>query len=421
MKKIFTLLLLGGLLFFGVQSAWADTDVYSVVGDKTLVGSSSNWEVASTATNMTYNATWGKYVYTRNNISLTAGNYDCKVVKNHDYDKGKWPNDKNYTVNIGADDYYDVMFLFDLGANSVEVRVCTHTIKLNNDFSGTGWVQETFTRSDDYLTCSIAKSVPSTATYHGFDVVINGTYFGNYNFYRSYHSGTITTSKAAELHADMTGQYIFTYTYNGANLDITYPEQPRTGLTAGNYGTICLSKAVPASSISGATFYNIYGKNAESNPSELWLVEETGDLVAGQPYIFKATGTAITVTYTGEAASAGYNNGLYGTLSAKTTSDMNTLVGTEGKDIYLLSGNKVVKAGTDCTLSAGRAYIDMAQVPCPASGPSPSAIRFDLDENNTTSINAIEASEKAVKIFENGQMYILRSGVKYDATGRVVK
>ena len=48
-------------------------------------------------------------------------------------------------------------------------------------------------------------------------------------------------------------------------------------------------------------------------------------------------------------------------------------------------------------------------------------VRIVFAENNTTDINSLEASEKAQKFFENGNLYILRDGVVYDATGRVVR
>jgi hypothetical protein len=39
----------------------------------------------------------------------------------------------------------------------------------------------------------------------------------------------------------------------------------------------------------------------------------------------------------------------------------------------------------------------------------------------TTAINNTEATVKAVKRIENGQMIIIKNGVKYDALGQIVK
>ena len=48
-------------------------------------------------------------------------------------------------------------------------------------------------------------------------------------------------------------------------------------------------------------------------------------------------------------------------------------------------------------------------------------IRIVGEENNATNIENIQFDEKAVKFMENGQIYILREGVVYDALGRTVK
>ena len=47
------------------------------------------------------------------------------------------------------------------------------------------------------------------------------------------------------------------------------------------------------------------------------------------------------------------------------------------------------------------------------------AIRFE--ENNATNIQNIEGQEKAVKFIENGQIFIRKDGVVYDAMGRVIR
>ena len=55
------------------------------------------------------------------------------------------------------------------------------------------------------------------------------------------------------------------------------------------------------------------------------------------------------------------------------------------------------------------------------SAPGLPIIAMPLEPNNATDINSIEASEKAVKFFENGQLFIQKNGVVYDMTGRIVR
>jgi len=52
---------------------------------------------------------------------------------------------------------------------------------------------------------------------------------------------------------------------------------------------------------------------------------------------------------------------------------------------------------------------------------APSIIRFVEDENGATNINAVDASEEAVKFFENGKLFIKKNGVVYNMMGTIVK
>ena len=70
----------------------------------------------------------------------------------------------------------------------------------------------------------------------------------------------------------------------------------------------------------------------------------------------------------------------------------------------------------------GAAFLNKAHkafLAVPEQNNAPERIVFN--ENNTTDIQAVETSEKAEKFIENGQLYILRDGIIYDATGRRVR
>ena len=226
--------------------------------------------------------------------------------------------------------------------------------------------------------------------------------------------------------ASVTGSYLLKWNTSNQKISVTYPTQLRTGLNVGDFGTVCLEKAAPADYFVGVEFYNIYGKNAATNPTELYLVKEEGNLVAGKPYIFKATASDLAVTLTGDAAaSEGNNKGLYGTFTAKDADAMNAIVAAHPGQIYLLSGNQVVKAGSNCTLAANRAYIimndaNLTVTDAPTGAPD-RFIAVPLVENGATNINAIDASEEVVKFFQNGKLFIKKNGVVYDMMGAIVK
>ncbi|MBE6323402.1 MAG: hypothetical protein E7074_00315 [Bacteroidales bacterium] len=79
-------------------------------------------------------------------------------------------------------------------------------------------------------------------------------------------------------------------------------------------------------------------------------------------------------------------------------------------------GNPVFKKSAGGTLAAGKAYL------VPSSGNNaPSIIRVVDEENNATNIESIEASDKAVKFIENGQLLIKRDNVIYDTMGRIIR
>ena len=99
---------------------------------------------------------------------------------------------------------------------------------------------------------------------------------------------------------------------------ITVEESGYTRIvTNGNYGTICLPYG--SSNYEGAEFYDIaYPKIKNGDATGLYLdqLEEGAALVAGKPYIFKATADLLVVTYEAAKVTTPVANeaGLTGTL-----------------------------------------------------------------------------------------------------------
>jgi len=188
-------------------------------------------------------------------------------------------------------------------------------------------------------------------------------------------------------------------------------EEPYTrSVTSGNYGTICLPRA--SSVIEGATMYSIVGGNA----SEGITIEEVASMEAGKPYIFLASADQLTVTMTGARADVQTANGLVGNLGATAIT-----VPQDGHS-YVLSTNLLYLVNSAVTIAPNRAYIDMDAITpvAPAQG---AKRRVIATYNQATGIE--DASSATFggpeKIFENGVLYILRDGVKYNATGARVQ
>jgi hypothetical protein len=71
--------------------------------------------------------------------------------------------------------------------------------------------------------------------------------------------------------------------------------------------------------------------------------------------------------------------------------------------------------GAAFTNGAHKAYLALNELPAGA----PERILFN--NNDATNINNIDAIEDAVKFMENGQLFIKKNGVIYNAVGAVVK
>ena len=192
----------------------------------------------------------------------------------------------------------------------------------------------------------------------------------------------------------------------------------RTGLTAGNYYTICLPKEV--THFRGATIWDL--KKCNTANTEVYLEEAQLPFAAGTPFIIQATADKLEVVYEGEATETPVESGaLRGTLTGMTYGQLSGA----GAHIYILKDNAIRPIMEGNFLSANRAYIDydeldqVSTAPVPAPGKKVKAM--PMKPNAPTGINAINASEAPVKMVIDGQLFILRGEKMYDATGRLVK
>lgn len=68
------------------------------------------------------------------------------------------------------------------------------------------------------------------------------------------------------------------------------------------------------------------------------------------------------------------------------------------------------------TLTPHKAYITYT------GASAPKRMRFVFDEEQTTTaIDDQKANAESIKFIENGQLYIISNGVRYDAQGQVVR
>lgn len=198
---------------------------------------------------------------------------------------------------------------------------------------------------------------------------------------------------------------VLDYLYNGTD---TYTRS----VTPDNYGTICLPRASAATS--GATFFRAFGKTAEGV-----VIEEVDALEAGKPYIFQATASTLTVTYTGAAVSTPNNTGTNGLIG----SFYKTLI-EDNENYYILKYNSLCSVNQSY-VGANRAYFDLGTMSeYDDSQPVMGRRRFmgiDRPSMPTDVENAEAAKIESHKVIENGQLFIIKNGVKYNAQGQIVK
>ena len=91
-----------------------------------------------------------------------------------------------------------------------------------------------------------------------------------------------------------------------------------------------------------------------------------------------------------------------------------------GADKYVLSIQN--EAYVFASLSAETVYVPEGKAYLDLTGMNAApALRIVEGENHATNIEQLDRSEKVVKFIENGNLFFLRDGVVYDATGRVVR
>lgn len=188
-------------------------------------------------------------------------------------------------------------------------------------------------------------------------------------------------------------------------------------VTNGRYGTICIPYG--SSNYKGAEFYEVawVKMNEESMPTTLYLdqLEAGATLKAGKPYIFKATATEIAIIGDGTSVATPITgkNGLTGTFE-------NIAAGGILVDKYIIAQNQFWTATAENYLNAYRAYIMPSSIPTTEPAEIPGRRRIAMGaagENEATGLDNITTTDTPVKVIVNGQLIIIREGVKYNVQG----
>ncbi|MBQ0153318.1 MAG: hypothetical protein KBS70_00870 [Bacteroidales bacterium] len=194
------------------------------------------------------------------------------------------------------------------------------------------------------------------------------------------------------------------------------PDYTRSTDADHQIGIVCWPQAVHKDDYAGATFYEVaYRVGTADQPTD-FVVSEVEDLEAGIPYIYIASGSAITADGNGESVTtAQHRNGLYGALTKIENSEM---LGNK----WVLFQNELWQIAPTSTASikANSGYIDMTEVPeentfTPVSGRQ---YRSLSGRGIVTAERKIMASMNRNKVLLDGELVIIKDGQRYDILGR---
>ena len=214
----------------------------------------------------------------------------------------------------------------------------------------------------------------------------------------------------------------------GGTTDLTIN---RTLYKDGFFNTLCLpfslnASELAASPLAGCQLYSLSDAYYESDRLDLTITEETA-IVAGKPYLIKWTSGSditsmtfndVTVTEsTGSTVTAG-NVQFVGTIGRSTLPNA-----TNSTDyLFVGSGNELYyPIADDVTSMKGfRAYFVVNNASEDVIRHAPA--RLVIAPKMPTAVENVSAKiGESEKRIENGQLFIIKNGVKYNAQGQMVK
>ena len=197
----------------------------------------------------------------------------------------------------------------------------------------------------------------------------------------------------------------------------------------GCFNTLCLpfslnASELAASPLAGCQLYSLSDADYNTGRLDLSITEETA-IEAGMPYLIKWTsGSDIaSMTFTGVTVTASTGSTVEkGGVRFVGTIGRSTLPHGDANYLFLgANDNLYYSDNSDGTSMKGfRAYfiVDNASGEAPRQAPA----RLVIAPKMPTAVENVQGDNvQSTKVIENGQLYIIKNGVKYNAQGKVVK
>ena len=407
---------------------------YTVAGSPVAVFG-TEWDPSNTANDMflMYGTiyAWEKY-----DVTLSAGKIQFKVCEDHAWTTA-YPA-SNYEFDIPASGIYTIMIMFDAASGMVEAfaektgdAAVIPTIAIAGDMNGWNTSANTFTIAEDEKTASLALNLE--AKDYGFKMIIAGSWTSDAQTITRENNVTTYTGANGEngtLTADVAGEYIFTWTYETNTLVVTYPakEEPQPVAT---WDEIVFTEVAAKGSLNGAVF--AAANNAaftltitDTDASKQEIDQNTASFGTAEEnkaydYRLKTGGKSSSKNGLTLAIPADGTLRIAARTGSNSATDRNLVVKQADVELY----NKLVVEADKVGDYYPYIYVEVKQgtvvLEYPVNTINFYAFGFKAAEGPATGFEEIEATEKAVKFIENGQIFILRDGAVFNLMGARVK
>mgnify|MGYP003295560034 FL=1 len=410
---------------------------YTVAGSSDVAFGTA-WDPANAENDM-FLVSGTIYGWEKSNLTLSAGDIMFKVCEDHAWTTAYPAQD--YKLTIPADGIYTIMIMFDAASKTVEAfaektgdAVVIPTVAMHGNFAGpSDWKDtENFTLAADELTATLVMTLAVRDNYEfGMRIGGKGDWTANgAAFTRENASAEVVKGSGnLTLVADVAGEYTFTWTYATNTLAITFPakEEPQPVAT---WDEIVFTEVAAKGSLNGAVF------TAANNAAFTLTVTDTDASKVEVDANTASFGTAEeNATYTFRLKTGGKSsakNGLTLAIPAdgklriaarpgsKDATDRNIVVKQGETELY----NQVVleeKVGDYYSYVLVDVKQGTVTIEYPVNSLFLYAFGFQAVAGPTVGFENIEATEKAVKFIENGQIFILRDGAVFNLMGARVK
>lgn len=407
---------------------------YTVAGSSDVAFGTA-WDPENEDNDMTlmYGTT---YSWEKSNLVLPAGDIMFKVCEDHAWTVAYPAQD--YKLTIPADGIYTIVIVFDADSKAIEVfptrtgdAVVIPSVAMHGNFVDPNWATtEEFTIADDNKTASLVMTLAVGDYKFGMRIGSSGDWTSNgVAFTRENASAEVVKGSGdLTLAADVAGEYTFTWTYETNTLAITFPakEEPKPA----TWDEIVFTEVAAKGSLNDSIFTSATnaaftltvtdtdGKlSVDANTAAFGTAEEN------KAYDFRLKTGGKSSSKNGLTLAIPADGKLR--IAARTGSNSDSerpLVIKQGEnELYNQFVNEAMKVGDYYSYIVVDVKQGAVVLEYPVNSLNFYAFGFQAVAGPTVGFENIEATEKAVKFIENGQIFILRDGAVYNLMGARVK